>query len=156
MCLKETCVDAYESTISTSKEESVQRAVSIILMELENSSHIERPDFNPKKGIIVLLVFLASVCILLYVFSLLGIPSYYVTVLSLIVYVINAKKIITWLILFYQKFAPERIRKSCVFEPSCSNYMLQAIEKYGLCKGVFKGIRRVLRCHQPNGGIDNP
>lgn len=59
-------------------------------------------------------------------------------------------------VLLYQKFAPASLRASCRFEPSCSNYMLLAIKKYGFFKGFFKGIRRLLRCRYPNGGIDYP
>lgn len=35
----------------------------------------------------------------------------------------------------------------CRFEPSCSNYMIEALEKYGAIKGGFLGIKRLLRCH---------
>lgn len=66
------------------------------------------------------------------------------------------KKIIIKLVRFYQKKAPERLRASCRYEPSCSEYMILAINKYGTIKGVFKGIKRILRCKYPNGGIDYP
>ena len=42
-------------------------------------------------------------------------------------------------------------RGSCRFEPSCSNYFLQAVERHGSLKGSWLGIRRILRCH-PWGG----
>ena len=35
----------------------------------------------------------------------------------------------------------------CVFTPSCSEYTKQAIEKYGVLKGVVMGIKRIARCH---------
>ena len=35
----------------------------------------------------------------------------------------------------------------CRFEPSCSNYMIEAIEVHGAVKGVLLGLRRLLRCH---------
>jgi len=35
----------------------------------------------------------------------------------------------------------------CVMEPTCSHYMIGAIERYGVIRGVFRGIRRILRCH---------
>lgn len=35
----------------------------------------------------------------------------------------------------------------CRFTPSCSNYTYQAVEKYGVIKGLFLGLKRVLRCH---------
>lgn len=36
---------------------------------------------------------------------------------------------------------------ACNMYPTCSEYMIIAVEKYGVFKGVFKGVRRVLRCH---------
>jgi len=38
-------------------------------------------------------------------------------------------------------------RYSCVFYPTCSQYTIEAIEKYGVGRGVVVGIRRILRCH---------
>jgi hypothetical protein len=44
----------------------------------------------------------------------------------------------------------------CRFYPSCSEYTYQAIEKYGVGKGVWMGLKRILRCHPWNpGGVDN-
>ncbi len=43
----------------------------------------------------------------------------------------------------------------CKFYPSCSDYMMQAIEKYGCFKGIYLGIKRLLRCHPfAKGGYD--
>ncbi|MDR2575549.1 MAG: membrane protein insertion efficiency factor YidD [Treponema sp.] len=56
----------------------------------------------------------------------------------------------------YQKTAPQSLRASCRFEPSCSNYMIMAVEKYGSIKGCFLGLKRFFRCRYPNGGIDYP
>ncbi|MGG1553635.1 membrane protein insertion efficiency factor YidD [Paenibacillus ferrarius] len=67
---------------------------------------------------------------------------------------IRAKAITIWFIHVYQRFAPIRIRNQCRFEPSCSSYMIQAIEKYGVVKGVFRGIQRLRRCNTANGGYD--
>jgi len=45
--------------------------------------------------------------------------------------------------------------KVCKFEPTCSHYTYQAIEKYGFLKGGFKGLYRIVRCNPFNkGGID--
>ena len=67
-----------------------------------------------------------------------------------------AKRAVIWLVHFYQNKAPDWVRLRCVFEPSCSEYMLLAIEKYGFLRGVWKGFWRLMRCHPPNGGKDYP
>ncbi len=44
---------------------------------------------------------------------------------------------------------------ACRFSPSCSLYMLQAVEKYGVLRGGLMGTRRLLRCHPfSKGGFD--
>lgn len=67
------------------------------------------------------------------------------------------KKFILKTIKFYQKFISPYLGKNCRFYPSCSEYTYLAIKKYGLRKGLWKGLKRVLRC-QPlsRGGIDYP
>lgn len=66
------------------------------------------------------------------------------------------KRHIIGCVLAYKAFAPISMRDKCRFEPTCSTYMIMAINKYGLIKGLYKGIRRILRCKPPNGGIDYP
>lgn len=60
------------------------------------------------------------------------------------------------LVLCYKAFAPLDVRDQCRFTPTCSTYMLMAINKYGLIIGIIKGIRRIQRCKPPNGGVDYP
>ncbi|MBE6349326.1 MAG: membrane protein insertion efficiency factor YidD [Spirochaetaceae bacterium] len=61
------------------------------------------------------------------------------------------KKIITWLlnklIQFYQKCISPLHPPCCRFYPTCSNYMLESIQKYGPYKGFWLGMKRILRCH---------
>lgn len=51
------------------------------------------------------------------------------------------------LISFYQKRISVFKKSSCVFYPTCSEYTKQAIDKYGAAKGIYLGIKRILRCH---------
>lgn len=59
-------------------------------------------------------------------------------------------------VLMYKAYAPMSVRNRCRFTPSCSTYMLVCLRKYGLIVGFIKGIRRITRCHPPNGGEDLP
>lgn len=77
-------------------------------------------------------------------------------IVNIIYYLLLLKYILIFLIKIYQKFAPISIRSKCRFEPSCSNYMLQALEKYGLFRGLKKGINRLKRCNVYGGGYDYP
>lgn len=45
----------------------------------------------------------------------------------------------------------------CRFTPSCSEYMIQAVRKYGPASGTVRGVRRICRCHPWHpGGYDPP
>jgi len=59
-------------------------------------------------------------------------------------------------VLVYKAFAPIDVRRQCRFTPTCSTYMIMAVKKYGIIIGIIKGIRRILRCKPPNGGVDYP
>ena len=55
----------------------------------------------------------------------------------------------------YQKFISPGLPPSCRFSPSCSQYALEAVSKYGALKGMWLGARRLVRCHPFNpGGFD--
>ncbi len=66
------------------------------------------------------------------------------------------KKMLIAMIRFYQKYiSPLKRTSSCIYTPTCSLYAIQALEKYGLFKGVYLAIRRILRCHPfHEGGYD--
>jgi uncharacterized protein len=65
------------------------------------------------------------------------------------------KGVILLFILFYRKAISPIKPRTCRFYPTCSQYTYQAIDKYGLIKGMYYGIKRILRCHPYNkGGYD--
>lgn len=68
--------------------------------------------------------------------------------------ILRLRDILIWSILMYQRFAPAEVRNRCVFTPTCSQYALQALRRYGVIRGVPKIISRLWRCHPPNGGDD--
>jgi putative membrane protein insertion efficiency factor len=59
------------------------------------------------------------------------------------------------LVRLYQLTLSRVLPSSCRFYPSCSEYTRQAIERYGLSRGVWLGAKRLSRCHPFNpGGYD--
>lgn len=59
------------------------------------------------------------------------------------------------LIKLYQKYISPGLGNYCKYYPSCSQYMIDALEKYGLIIGLLKGIWRILRCNPfSKGGYD--
>ncbi len=65
-------------------------------------------------------------------------------------------KIAIFLIIFYQRVISPFLPGVCRFYPSCSEYARQAIEKYGIKKGCYMAIKRLLRCHPANAGGYDP
>ena len=65
------------------------------------------------------------------------------------------RKVVIFLIKLYQRFISPMLGNNCRFVPSCSEYTRQAVDKYGIIKGSFKAIKRILRCHPfSDGGYD--
>jgi putative membrane protein insertion efficiency factor len=59
------------------------------------------------------------------------------------------------LLRFYKRYISPALPSACRFEPTCSVYTYQAIEKYGVIKGGWLGVKRIARCHPLNpGGYD--
>ena len=57
------------------------------------------------------------------------------------------KTVFLSLIRFYQKHISPAFPRRCRYTPTCSQYALEAIQKYGAAKGGFMALRRLLRCH---------
>lgn len=66
------------------------------------------------------------------------------------------KRLVLILIKFYQKFISPLFPPSCRYTPTCSQYTFEAVEKYGVLKGLFLGIKRILRCNPFFPGGEDP
>jgi uncharacterized protein len=65
------------------------------------------------------------------------------------------KRILVLIIRAYQKGISPLKKASCRFYPSCSQYALEAVERYGAIRGSWLAIRRIVRCHPFHpGGYD--
>lgn len=105
----------------------------------------------PPIGIVLLLV----LCCPLALRTLSLHPAIIYVTTALLCYLLLRRTLIG-VVLLYKAFAPLHLRGECRFHPSCSTYMIMAIQKYGILIGLYKGIRRILRCKPPNGGEDFP
>jgi putative membrane protein insertion efficiency factor len=57
----------------------------------------------------------------------------------------------------YQWTLSPLVGRHCRFEPTCSNYFILAVQKYGAIRGTWRGLRRIGRCHPFHpGGYDPP
>lgn len=56
---------------------------------------------------------------------------------------------------FYQRFISPLLPATCIYTPTCSEYAVQAIRKYGCLRGGYLAVKRILRCHPfHEGGYD--
>lgn len=139
-----------------------------------------RPNTSYKKAALCVSLFiianLGSTILLYYLFRWLGISSFlpqaissfytehhttFVILLTLLQFfiggVIALKPALIGAIRLYQRYAPERVRRKCLFKPTCSEYAILAIEKYGVIRGVYKSyIRLFKKCRGRIYRIDEP
>lgn len=65
------------------------------------------------------------------------------------------KKVFIKLIRLYQRYISPLTPPTCRFQPTCSNYAVEAISEYGVIKGTCLGTKRILKCHPFHpGGYD--
>lgn len=121
---------------------------------------LERPHINWFKICLCILLPIVLLTTLVLVLKYFGLETSTCLIIATALWVmyitLALKQSIICLIRIYQRYAPESLRNKCRFEPSCSEYMLLAIEKYGLIRGLQKGIRRLKRCNIDGGGFDFP
>lgn len=61
------------------------------------------------------------------------------------------KRVAVFLLRLYQRLLSPFLPPSCRFQPTCSQYTIEAIQKKGTVRGIWLGLRRIARCH-PWGG----
>ncbi len=66
------------------------------------------------------------------------------------------KSVLVGAIRLYQRYVSVRLPRSCRFEPTCSAYAVQALERHGLVVGLWLAVRRILRCHPFHAGGFDP
>lgn len=122
--------------------------------------NLVRPVIAWWRIILFLLVVISGVCCLCFVLMAFSVPSQYICLLCIIsvllILFICLKRILICMVRIYQRFAPASLRNKCRFEPSCSEYMILSLNKYGLWRGLAKGINRIKRCNSKDGGYDYP
>jgi uncharacterized protein len=64
----------------------------------------------------------------------------------------SLKKLFIFPIRLYQRYLSPLLGKNCRFEPTCSHFAVEAIEEWGVIKGIWMGARRIAKCH-PWGGF---
>jgi len=60
------------------------------------------------------------------------------------------KRVVVTIVEIYRRFLSPMLGKNCRFYPSCSQYMIDAVNKKGVLAGVLKGLWRILRCNPWN------
>lgn len=139
-----------------------------------------RPNTSYKKAAFCISLFLLANCgvtiLLYYLIQWLGILSFlpqvigrfysehntaFVILLTLLQFfiggVIALKPALIGAVRLYQRYAPERVRRKCLFKPTCSEYTILVIEKYGVIRGLYKAYIRVFKkCRGRIYRIDEP
>ncbi|MDR0425876.1 MAG: membrane protein insertion efficiency factor YidD [Clostridiales bacterium] len=73
----------------------------------------------------------------------------------LLIDILTLKLPLKALVRFYQRCISPLLPGVCIYYPTCSSYMLEALEKHGAIKGSYLGLRRILRCVPwRRGGFD--
>lgn len=120
------------------------------------SIYYDRKYIKEKINYVKLLFFIILFVLILFLNYYLDFNPFLFIVVIIIYFIISIKHIVLLIVKIYQRIAPISIRSKCRFEPSCSEYMILSINKYGFIKGFSKGIDRLKRCNINDGGFDEP
>ncbi|MCB1019548.1 MAG: membrane protein insertion efficiency factor YidD [Acidobacteria bacterium] len=65
------------------------------------------------------------------------------------------RRIVVFLLLFYKSQISPFLPSACKYQPTCSMYAKDAVERFGVRKGLYLAVKRILRCHPfAQGGFD--
>jgi len=154
----------YDNTVDIDMQKSIEKALLTLTEHKISNKNIERPNVSVLRGLFVFVICGATYLVCLFFIDHIAVRYGYsrwvsvvlINTIALFILFVNIKYILIWLIKIYQRFASDKLRRSCVFIPSCSEYMIESIKLKGTIMGLLQGIKRLTRCHYPNGGIDNP
>lgn len=66
------------------------------------------------------------------------------------------KQVLLWLVRFYQYAISPMLPPRCRYSPTCSQYAVEALQKYGAIKGSWLALKRISRCHPWGGSGHDP
>ncbi|GLW60497.1 putative membrane protein insertion efficiency factor [Hydrogenophilus thermoluteolus] len=64
--------------------------------------------------------------------------------------------VLVWLVRGYQYLISPWLGQNCRFTPTCSQYLIEAVERHGVVRGLWLGVKRVGRCHPWHPGGEDP
>jgi putative component of membrane protein insertase Oxa1/YidC/SpoIIIJ protein YidD len=127
-------------------EETPDQKEQDLVWEYCQKRELFRPDTTIKKMLkhTMLFIFVVSgIAVMIFIWAPFSL-SFVIIVCFLLGLIICSKKIIIGIVRLYQHYAPEGIRRKCLLMPTCSEYMILAVQKHGTLKGLYKGIYRLL------------
>jgi uncharacterized protein len=66
------------------------------------------------------------------------------------------RKAVIAILRLYKHFVSPCLPSACRFSPTCSEYMMEAVDRHGAARGIGMGLRRLLRCHPFHAGGFDP
>ena len=120
---------------------------------------LERPSLRIKVALGVFFIYIVGISALVVLLRRsLGFPPLLAIDFALLISIpIIGRRFLIYCIQVYQHFAPEKVRRRCKCKPSCSEYSIEALRKYGLLKACYKiYIRLTKTCRGSKYIIDNP
>jgi len=125
-----------------------------------NKRQIVRPDTNIKTALVSVLLFMLATGVLTWLLHYVFMTVSIFILCAIVIFVellFCFKYAIVGTIKLYQHYAPEEIRRRCLFMPTCSEYTIMAIRKYGTVIGLCKSYFRLFyRCRGNIYMIDYP